>query len=173
MIFLTLPVPPSANAYWGIRLIWNEKLQKKIPMVYVTKEGAAYKKTVENYVKACGIWQPLPGRVWIDIQLYPGRPQDWARRQRKDPANWDDTIGRIDLDNARKCLYDALKGCVFGDDKMVFKDSGEVQEPDEHSARVEVTIRQIVRKTAQQSLDIEALPPAPLPPQQQADEPAF
>lgn len=130
--------------------------------VYTTKEAAEYKEAVAWYVRSVGVRQPLAGRVWVDLQLYPKRPQDWERRRRLDPANWDDTLRRPDLDNCRKVLYDALKGCAFGDDILVFKDSGEVQEPDEFGARVEVRIRQIRRVGPQVGLaGFADLPPAP------------
>lgn len=170
MICLTLPIPPSANHYKALRIVKSGG--KAIPMWYLTKEAKDYKEAVAWYVRSVGVRQPLAGRVWLDIQFYPARPKDWGRRARKDPAGWDDSIARQDLDNVRKVLYDALKDLVFADDKMIFKDSGEVMEPDEHGPRVEVTIRQIVRKTGQGSLDIAAPPDAPLPQQQPDDEPA-
>lgn len=149
MIRLTFPIPISANAYWGTRMVRNKATGKQMPMLYVTKEAVEYKREVADYARAVGVMAPLAGRVWVDIQLYPNRPQDWARRTRLNPANWDDTLRRPDLDNCRKVLYDAMKDVVFGDDLMVFKDSGEVREPDENGGRVVVTVRQIVRKTNQ------------------------
>ena len=169
MICLTLPVPPSANLYWRSRVV--KVNGKPMPMVYVSAEATAYKADVAAYCYSVGIRQPLAGRVWVHFDLYPQRPQDWARRQRKDPANWDDSLRRIDLDNARKVLNDALAGVVFGDDALIFRDSGEVMEPDEHGARVEVTIRSIVRRTPQQALIPEAVPAAI--PTQASDTPAF
>jgi crossover junction endodeoxyribonuclease RusA len=152
VIVLTLPVPPSSNAYWSTRMVKTKATGRLMPMVYVTDEAREYKDRVAWYVRSVGIRAPLAGRVWIDLQLYPNRPQDWAKRAAKDPENWDNTIRRPDLDNCRKVLYDALKGSAFGDDILVFKDSGEVQEPDEWGARVVVTIRSIVRKSPQQKL---------------------
>ena len=152
MIVLTLPIPISSNDYWGQRQVWSPKQGRHISMVYVTPEAREYKDSVAWYVRSVGIRAPLAGRVWVDIKLYPNRPQDWAKRAAKDPACWDDTVRRPDLDNCRKVLYDALKGSAFGDDVLVFKDSGEVQEPDEWGARVVVTIRSIVRKSPQQAL---------------------
>jgi crossover junction endodeoxyribonuclease RusA len=62
----------------------------------------------------------------------------------------------IDLDNARKVLYDALKDVAFGDDKWVRADSAERMEPDEHGARVVVTITPIAKREAPQSSLLEA-----------------
>jgi crossover junction endodeoxyribonuclease RusA len=87
----------------------------------------------------------------VDIQLYPKRPQDWAKRAAKDPDNWDDTVQCIDLDNARKILYDALKGIAFTDDGRVFEDTGKRMEPD-GEARVVVTITPIDIQSNQGSL---------------------
>lgn len=154
-VHLTLPVPPSGNHYKATRVV--KVKGRQTVMWYLTKEAQAYKEQAAWYARSLGVNQPLTGRVHIHVELYPARPLDWAKRQRKDPTNWDDTVARQDLDNCRKVLYDALKDVVFADDKMVFADSGEVMEPDEHGARVEVTITSIVRATSQKQL----LPDAP------------
>lgn len=150
MIVLTLPIPPSGNVYWRHRVIMVNK--RPMPHVYISDEAKQYRDAVALYARSVGIRAPLAGRVWVDLQLYPQRPQDWALRRRKNPETWDDSVKRIDLDNARKVLNDALQGCVIGNDALIFRDSGEVQEPDEWGARVVVTIRSIVRKSPQQKL---------------------
>lgn len=111
-------------------------------MTYVSAEAKAYKQEVGWLAKQAGVRSPMPGRVEIDIKLFPRRPQDWAKRAQKNPGRWDDDVQCIDLDNARKVLYDALKGIVFDDDRWVFRDSGQRMEPD-GEARVVVTVRQI------------------------------
>lgn len=167
-VHLTLPVPPSGNHYKAPRVV--KVKGRQTVMWYLTKEAQAYKEQVAWYARSVGLHQPLAGRVHIHVELYPARPLDWAKRARKDPTNWDDTVARQDLDNCRKVLYDALKDVCFDDDKMVFADSGEVMEPDEHGARVEVTIRQIVRAVPQQALLPTLPPPAVAGP---SDEPAL
>jgi len=139
---LVLPYPVSANRYWrsfvprgGTRAI-----------TCVSDEAKAYKRTVQKLAYACGVRDPIRGRVRVDIQLYPSRPRDWAKRARKDPDGWADTVQCLDLDNARKVLNDALKNIAFEDDKWIKADGGEVCEPDEHGARVVVTITPIVRE---------------------------
>lgn len=141
---IRLPYPISANDYWGTRVVRSKRTGKPMSLTYVTDEARAYKERVGWLVVASGIRQPIIGRVSVDIRLYPKRPQDWAQRARKDPDGWADTVKCLDLDNARKVLYDALKGIAFGDDKWIKRDSGEICEPDEHGARVEVTIRPII-----------------------------
>ena len=59
---------------------------------------------------------------------------------KKDPEHWDDTAQCIDLDNAQKVMFDAMKGVVFVDDDRVFRIVGKRVEPDENGARVEVQI---------------------------------
>jgi len=142
-ITLTLPYPISANDYWGTRVV-TPKGRRPMAIFYVTDEARAYKKTVALLAKAAGLRAPIEGRVRIGIRLFGARPQDWAKRSAKDPDNWDDKVRRIDLDNARKVLYDALKGVAFGDDKWIWSDWGEVGEPDEHGARVEVVIEPVI-----------------------------
>lgn len=114
-------------------------------MTIRSPESVAYKKKVEYIARYYGIQKPITGRVSIHLQLFPQRPQDWRKRAEKDPLHWDDTVRSIDLDNARKVLYDALKNVVFEDDKMVWSDSGERMVPD-GQARVVVTISRYERK---------------------------
>lgn len=134
-ITVTLPWPVSANRYWrsfvprgGSRAI-----------VVLSDEAKAYKLQVGWLLKSAGVRAPITGRVEVGIRLYPQRPQDWARRARKDPATWDDTVQCIDLDNANKVLLDAMKGVAIDDDKWVRRIVAERMEPD-GEARVVVTI---------------------------------
>lgn len=135
MITLTLPYPLSANRYW--RSFVPRGHARAI--VTLSDEAKAYKAAVGWSVKAAGVRAPLAGRVAIGISLYPKRPQDWAKRARKDPLAWDDDVLCIDLDNANKVLLDALKGCAIEDDKWVRRIVSERMEPD-GEARVVVTI---------------------------------
>lgn len=133
---LSLPYPISANRYWRTRVKGN------LAMTYVSAEAKAYKQEVGWLAKAAGVRKPIAGRVSVDIRLYPKRPLDWARRAAKDPLCWDDTVQCLDLDNARKVLYDALTGVVFEDDSWVREDSGKRMEPD-GEARVLVTVKKL------------------------------
>lgn len=142
---LVLPYPISANIYWSNRVVKSKKTGKHIVLTFVTDEARAYKQQVGLMVLAAGIRKPIDGRVAVHIRVYPQRPQDWLKRMQKDPDGWSDSVRCIDLDNARKVLYDALKDIAFADDKWIKQDSGEIMEPDEHGARVEVTIRPIVK----------------------------
>jgi crossover junction endodeoxyribonuclease RusA len=141
-ITLSLPYPISANRYWRTYMPKGFKA----PVTTVSPEAKAYKSLVGWYCKQAGIKTPLQGRVHVDIQLYPKRPQDYARRMKNNPDGWDDDVQCMDLDNARKVLYDALKGIAFNDDKWIFSDSGQRMEPD-GEGRVVVTISEI-RKEA-------------------------
>lgn len=121
-------------------------------MTYVTPEAKAYKADCQRIAQAAGIHTPIAGRVSVGLQLYPARPQDWAKRASKDPMSWDDTVRSLDLDNARKVVYDALKEVVFEDDSRVFSDWACRMEPDAHGARVLVRVASIVRANPQASL---------------------
>lgn len=151
MITLTLPYPISANRYW--RSFVPRGHQRAI--VTLSDEAKAYKETVNLQAWQQGVRAPIEGRVRVHIQLYPQRPLDWARRARKDPLYWDDDIRCIDLDNARKVLYDALKDVAFCDDKWIRADSAERMEPDEHGARVVVTISAMPKLASPQASLIE------------------
>ena len=144
-ITLILPYPLSANRYWRSRVV------KGISMTYVSAEAKAYKSTVCGLAKIAGIKRPIEGRVAIDIRLYPNRPQDWQKRVRIDPLAWDDTVQCLDLDNANKVLFDALKGVAITDDKWVRRITSERMEPD-GEARMVVTITPIVAPAVQGGL---------------------
>lgn len=138
-VTLTLPYPISANRYWR-----PVKLPKHITIV-PTSEAKQYKTEVAWLAKQSGIRAPIQGRVAIAYQLFPNRPQDFATRMRKFGEAWDDTVMCIDLDNAQKVMLDALKGVAFDDDKWVRRITAERMEPDEHGARLVVTITPIER----------------------------
>lgn len=144
-IVLTLPYPISANRYWISFPLHGRT------MTAPSKEAKAYKSEVAWLAKQAGIRKPIAGRVSIDIKLYPKRPQDWAKRAKKDPETWDDTVLCIDLDNANKVLFDAFKGVVIDDDKWVRRLSSERMEPD-GDARVIVTVRKLAIDTPQPAL---------------------
>ncbi|QRF55323.1 RusA family crossover junction endodeoxyribonuclease [Variovorax paradoxus] len=146
MIRLTLPYPISANRYWR-----PVKLGAHISIV-PTKEAKAFRVEVGAMARAAGVRTPLSGRIAVHLQLYPHRPLDWQTRQRKHGAAWDDTVQCIDLTNAEKVLMDALNGVAFGDDKQVRRYSAERMEPDEHGARVVLTIEPIAAPAVQGDL---------------------
>jgi len=146
-IKLVLPYPISANRYW--RSFVPRGHQRAI--VTLSDEAKSYKQQVGWMCKAAGIKQPIIGRVHIDIQLYPKRPQDWAKRAKKSPDSWDDDVQCLDLDNVNKVLFDAIKGIAIEDDKWVRRLTSERMEPD-GEARVVVTIRPLQVVTPQAAL---------------------
>jgi crossover junction endodeoxyribonuclease RusA len=146
-IKLVLPYPISANRYW--RTFMPKGF--KAPVTTVSKEATAYKEHVAWLCKAAGIKQPISGRVAIDIKLYPKRPQDYAKRMKQDPDYWDDTVMCLDLDNANKVLFDAIKGIAIDDDKWVRRLTSERMEPD-GEARVVMVIRALQVDTPQGKL---------------------
>lgn len=137
----TLVLPPalSANRYWR-----PVNIGKHITIV-PTSEAKAYRHEVAMLARKAGVTLTR-GRVALTVRMYPARPQDWAKRAAKDPDGWDDTVRSIDLDNALKVLLDALKNVAFEDDSWVRKIDAERCEPDEHGARVVVTISPMVRE---------------------------
>ncbi len=152
MIVLTLPYPISANRYW--RSFVPRGHARAI--VTLSDEAKAYKEQVNLLAWQQGVRAPLEGRVRVDIALYPHRPLDWARRAKRDPEGWADGVQCIDLDNARKVLYDALKGVAFDDDKWVHADGAQRMEPDEQGARVVVTISTLPKRVKAQNDLLEA-----------------
>jgi len=136
LLTLICPWPISANKYWR-----PVHIGKHITIV-PTKEAKAYREDIARGARMAGLRTPIAGRVRVAIELYPQRPQDWVNRARLKPFGWDDDVRCIDLDNATKVLFDALKGVAFGDDKFVFEYSAKRMEPD-GEARVVVRIEPI------------------------------
>lgn len=143
-MILVLPYPVSANRYWSSRCVRNKHTGQYMAMTYVTSEAQAYKREVALLAKAAGV-KPLPGRVCVELKLYPHRPADWAKRARKDPDYWADTVQCIDLGNCEKVLSDALNGIAWLDDKQHHRIVKDRMDPDEHGARVVVTISPLVK----------------------------
>jgi len=146
-ITLTLPYPISANRYWRTYMPKGFKAPVTVP----SSEAKAYKAQVCGLAKIAGIKAPITGRVAVEIRLYPNRPQDWQKRVKRDPATWDDTVQCLDLDNANKVLFDALKGVAIDDDKWVRRITSERMEPD-GEARVVVKITAIASNQTQPTL---------------------
>lgn len=153
MIVLTLPYPISANRYW--RQFILGKGPKARMMQAPSPEAKAYKESVAWEASRRGIRAPITGRVRIEVQLYPQRPQDWAKRARLNPLTWDDDVRCIDLDNANKVLLDALKGVAIEDDKWVRDLHSQRMEPD-GEARVVVTITALAPPVSPQATLLEA-----------------
>ena len=149
-ITLTLPWPISTNAYWATRVIKKDGRTMAIP--YLTHEAKAYKKQIAIAANVAGVGEPIRGRVSLNYQLYPARPLDWQKRQRKDGVFWDDTVRCLDLDNVQKVLFDGLKNIVFEDDSWIRKIIAERMEPDGGEARVVVTITAIQTEQPQKEL---------------------
>lgn len=145
MLTVTLPWPVSANVYWRTRVV------KGVAMTYVSAEAKAFKADVTRLLRAAGCKAPFAGRVAVALTLYPHRPQDWQKRQRKLGAAWDDGVRSIDLDNAIKVTLDAMKGIAFEDDAWVRRIIAERAEPD-GEARLVVTITQIDAPAPQAAL---------------------
>lgn len=138
MLVLVFPYPVSANVYWRTFVVGRRA------MTVPSDDAKAYKADVARIARNRGITKPIIGRVHVDIELYPQRPQDWVKRARANPTGWDDDVRCIDIDNARKCLYDAMRNIVFEDDKWVWSDSAKRMEPD-GDARVVVKISEVAR----------------------------
>lgn len=146
-ITLTLPYPISANRYW--KSFTNPKTGRAVTIV--SDEAKTYKAEVKWLCHQAGIKTPFPHRVQIHLDLYPQKPQDVAKRIKLKAQYWDDDVRCIDLDNARKVLFDAFKGVLYADDKWVWKDSAERMEPD-GEARVVVTIEEYTKPALQPAL---------------------
>ena len=141
VVALTLPYPISANRYWATHVMKGSGGKPARAITYVTNEAKAYRIKVGWEAMRAGIRQPLKGRVCVSCYLYPSRPMDWARRQRKDPEFWEDSIRCIDLGNCEKIMSDALQGTVIENDKSIWRLALNRMECDEDGARLVVYVR--------------------------------
>ncbi len=157
LLQVTLPYPISANRYW--RPVHIGQHVTIVP----TKEAKEYKASVAWLMVAAGVRSPYAGRVAMHIALYPNRPQDYRTRMRKDPIYWADTVQRLDLDNSRKVLGDALNGVAFTDDKCIWMDGGEVMEPDGRDKCVVLTLWPLMLDSPQATIMLPDRPKAILP----------
>ena len=144
-IELTLPYPISANVYW------RSYARGGRAIVTVSKEAEEYRSRVNLLCWQAGVRAPIEGRVAIEVDLYPQRPLDWAKRAQKNPSGWDDGVRCIDLDNANKVLLDSLKGVAIEDDRWVREIHARRMEPD-GEARVVVRIRALAAQGVQADL---------------------
>ena len=120
-INLTLPYPPSVNAYWRV---WDGR-------ILLSKRGREYRKRAEACVLMAGCPSIGKARAHVDIRAYPP-----DRRVR-------------DLDNIRKAVNDALEACgVVENDSQIKRDSGEMFDPDKANPRIEITIEPDPRHAA-------------------------
>lgn len=159
VVTVRLPYPISANRYFRDRVIPAKGPRAAIVQRYVTQEAREYQKTVGWLLKKAGMRKPLEGRVRVDIQLHPHCPQDWRTRVKKDPLWWADSVQRLDLDNCRKVLIDALKGVAIVDDVQVWEDSGRVMEPDERvESCVVLRISRGIKENPQAALELPDVP---------------
>ncbi len=132
---ITLPYPIIANRYWRT----FQPRGFRTPVTVVSPEAKAYKEQVAKIAWQSGFRGPISGRVSVHLKLYPKRPRDWKKREMADPNGWDQSVKCLDIDNARKVLYDALGGVLFEDDRWIWSDSAERKVPD-GEPRVEVTV---------------------------------
>lgn len=145
MIALTLPWPVSANRYW--RSFVPRGSRRAITVV--SPEAEQYRDDVAiAHARNYGTRQPMTGPVLVSVQLYPARPRDWQKRAFRDGPNWHASVRSIDLDNALKVLIDALKGIAYEDDSQVWYIDAMRCEPDEHGARVVVTVKSAQEEAA-------------------------
>lgn len=138
MIHLTLPYPISANVYWRTTARFGRA------ETYVSKDAKDYREKVFWLAKQAGITEPLQGRVEVGMQLFPKLPKDWATRQRKLGANWDDGVLCLDIDNAVKVLLDSIKGRIITDDGWPNRKLTIERMVPDGEARVELYVRQLV-----------------------------
>jgi crossover junction endodeoxyribonuclease RusA len=111
VIRLTLPYPPSVNHLY--RVVNGRPI--------LSREGRSFKLRTAGLALERGA-RPLAGDVAVTLGVY--RPAK-----------------RGDLDNAMKCILDALRGVAFADDRQVVRIDAERFE-DKANPRVEVLVEE-------------------------------
>lgn len=145
-VSIVLPYPVSANRYWRSFAVGGRAI------VTLSPEAKAFKQEVQWLAANAGVRKPLTGRIDLQVQLYPKRPLDFAKRCRKDPDGWEDGILCMDLGNCEKVLCDALNGIAWVDDKQIRRMLLLRESPDEHGARCVVTFSEMAATRTQESL---------------------
>lgn len=145
-VSIMLPYPISANRYWRSFAAGGRAV------VTLSPEAKAFRENVQWLATAAGVRKPLTGRIELTVQLYPKRPLDFAKRARKDPDGWEDTIQCIDLGNCEKVLCDALNGIAWVDDKQIRRMLLLRESPDERGPRCVVTFSEIIATRTQGEL---------------------
>lgn len=149
---IVLPYPISANRYWTSRAVKSKKTGKDIVLTHPSTEAQAFRTEVQWLAAAAGVRKPLTGRIDLTVQLYPKRPLDFAKRARKDPDGWEDSVQCIDLGNCEKVLCDALNGIAWVDDKQIRRMILLRESPDEHGPRCVVTFSEMIATRTQGEL---------------------
>lgn len=90
--FELMTKPLSVNRYYST--------SQSTRRLYITTDGAAYKKGIQNGMQLAGITK-LAGNISLDIQLK-------LDKKRK-----------MDIDNCLKPLLDSLQGYLYDDDSQV------------------------------------------------------
>ncbi|MBP0634886.1 RusA family crossover junction endodeoxyribonuclease [Cupriavidus sp. AcVe19-6a] len=125
---IVLPYPPSTNELWEPDVV-RSHAGRPIGAMRLTAKARKYKTDVGWLLKKAGVRKPITGRVAIEGTLHPKLPLDARERMRKFGDAWEDSVRCIDIDNARKVVFDALKGIAFVDDRFVWDDHFRRGEP--------------------------------------------
>lgn len=95
---LNLPYPPSVNAYYGIICSGG------IPHKYVRDKGKNYQKEVNQYIKDNNY--DIQANIPLKVTMYITPP----------------SLGKHDIDNILKALFDSLTLAKFWEDDSFVRD---------------------------------------------------
>lgn len=110
----TLPVPPSANAYWRSFVV-NGRVR-----VVLSAQAKSYKEAVASLAYSLGMRPIEKGNVAISITFYRNQASG-------------------DLDNRLKVIGDALRGIAFTDDRQVVEIYARLKD-DKGNGRIEISV---------------------------------
>lgn len=116
---ITLPYPPSVNAYWKSR--WTGKFIQH----YISPQGRAFRHQV---IRALSDWDMILGPLAVRVDVFP--PDRRAR----------------DLDNVCKSLLDAMEHAGVYEDDSQIADLHLIRRDPAPPGRVEVTVTQAARE---------------------------
>lgn len=123
MYFLSLPIPPSVNDYYGYHCKF------RTASVYIKPKGTEYRKTVKKYVRKHNLELRANVPLALSIIFTPL------------------TNHRQDVDNIQKCLLDALTHAkVYEDDSLIHKLTIEKHPPSKQNAGIILEIKKYTTK---------------------------
>ena len=123
MYFISLPIPPSINNYYG------HHCKSRTASIYIKPKGKQYRKQTKDYIRKNNL--DIHANIPLELNII------------FTPL----TKHRQDIDNIQKCLFDALTHSkVYEDDSLIYKLTIEKRPPSKENAGIILEIKKYTIK---------------------------